>query len=145
MTTICTDGIVMAADSRACTNDTIACDKVMKLARLVDGSVLGISGMATIDDRLARWIMGEGEFPKDCGDWSALHLTSEGVTFYSKAHETSPRPVDCPAAIGSGREFAIGAMLAGAGPVKAVEIAAMRDPFTGGPIKAMKVGCSDGT
>ena len=40
-------------------------------------------------------------------------------------------------AIGSGRKVALGALECGASARRAVEIAARRDPYTGGPIKTM--------
>lgn len=141
MTTIATDGITMAADSRVGRNDMIVSNRHMKIARLQDGTLLGLSGRASTLSALVAYFDGSMPFPKDQGEWAALYLTSEGIRLYSSDAGQAWVWVDPPHAIGSGCELALGAMLAGCSPVKAVEIAAIRDPFTGGPVEVMKVGC----
>lgn len=134
MTTIATDGRSMVCDGRSCVGDTIACNNAVKITRLKDGSLLGLSGRASVQPKLAAWLNNEGAFPKDCGDWSALHLLPGEVRFYNQDASEGYNPLDLPAAVGSGREFAIGAMLAGASAQKAVHIATQADPFSGGKI-----------
>ena len=99
-------------------------------------------GRTTTALKVADWLNGGGEvpFPENNGTWQALVLTAHECWFYSDTGQSAVK-VDMPAAIGSGGDLAIGAMLAGAGPAKAVELAMKRDPFTGGPVRAMKTGC----
>jgi hypothetical protein len=49
-----------------------------------------------------------------------------------------PVKVDLPAAIGSGADLAIGAMLSDVHPVDAIRIAKQRDTATGGRIRSLK-------
>jgi ATP-dependent protease HslVU (ClpYQ) peptidase subunit len=137
MTTIVTDGKSMAADGRGCSQDSIVSDRLVKVARLNDGSLLGVSGPSFSLDFFAEWLNNpQNEFPKDIGDFAALHLTRKGeVHLYVESSKRSYREMDLPAGIGSGREFAIGAMLAGASPIEAIRVASLRDPFTGGEFR----------
>jgi ATP-dependent protease HslVU (ClpYQ) peptidase subunit len=139
MTTIACDGKTMAADSRGSRGDLIVSNVLHKLVRLGDGSILGIAGRSSTAPLLAAWIEGKGEFPENSGDWSALHLTSKELRLYSSESGKASNPLSLPAAIGSGAELALGAMLAGATPDGAVTIAATRDPFTGGPIHTLRL------
>lgn len=138
MTTIATDGTTMACDGRGCVGDIIVSDKGAKIYRLGDGSLLGLSGAAFAGDQFADWLDNgarKDEFPKDIGEYRVLHLLVDGmVRYYSEHSARAWRPAELPIAIGSGGELATGAMLAGASPAEAVEIASLRDPFTGGEI-----------
>lgn len=137
MTTIATDGKTMAADGRGECYDLVVASALTKLVRLKDGSVLGLSGRVSVRPRLAAWIEGSGEFPKDSGDWTALHLTAGELRHYASRSGEAFDPIDVPAATGSGGELALGAMLHGASPLEAVAVAARRDPFTGGTITSL--------
>jgi ATP-dependent protease HslVU (ClpYQ) peptidase subunit len=137
LTTIATDGNSMAADGRACRNDVIVGDNISKMVRLADKSILGLCGRSSVLPRLAKWLEGKGAFPKDCGDWSAIHLTEEGPRLYSNDAGEGWHPLDLPAAVGSGCEFALGAMLAKKSPQGAINLAAQRDPFTGGKVEVL--------
>lgn len=134
MTTIATDGRIMAADGRACRGDTLVADKVRKIDRLSDGSLLGVSGRASTQSQMAAWLNGKGKFPAEAGDWSALHVRPDGIRLYSSDGGEAFVVVDAPAAIGSGSDFALGAMMARMGPLDAVRLAAKRDLFTGGAL-----------
>jgi len=142
MTTIATDGKVMACDSCGGRSELIISNKLDKITRLADGSLLGLAGRSSVLPELAAWLGGKGKLPTDCGEWSALHLTEEGCWLLSSDGGRTRNLLDTPAAIGSGGELALGAMLAGAGPQKAVVIASKRDPFTGGPVQVKTLGCS---
>jgi ATP-dependent protease HslVU (ClpYQ) peptidase subunit len=48
--------------------------------------------------------------------------------------------IDPPFAIGSGMDFALGAMDAGKSPAEAVEIACRRDPHSGGEVTSLSIG-----
>jgi hypothetical protein len=138
VTTIATDGVTMAADTLGTRAEIIFASSLDKLERLNDGSILGCAGRSATLRELALWLNGEGEFPKDHGEWGAIHLTKQGPRLYNSSGRAWAY-LDAPAAIGTGAELALGAMLVGCSPVQAVEIAARRDPFTGGEVRAMKL------
>ena len=69
-------------------------------------------------------------------DFSALVLSPEGrVDYYCS--KLMPVEFCLPQAIGSGADFAIGAMLHGASPAEAVAIACMRDTRSGGKVNVL--------
>jgi ATP-dependent protease HslVU (ClpYQ) peptidase subunit len=134
MTTIATDGKSMAGDGARFRNDTAVAFNAAKVTRLRDGSILGCSG-ATVDcEALRAWLDegGEGDRPK-AESLTALWLrTPADVRHFS---ERGPHiEVELPAAVGTGSDLALGAMLAGVSPHQAVEIAKSRDVYTGGKI-----------
>jgi 20S proteasome alpha/beta subunit len=135
MTTIATDGKTMASDGQAEACGTITASRRAKVVKLGDGSLYGSSGRKTDSDALARWLIEGGKKPK-VEKLSALRLMPDGVLlYYSETLE--PCEVDTPCAVGSGMDFAIGAMEFGASPVEAVKIACKRDPGSGGEITVL--------
>ena len=141
MTVICTDGRVMAADSQSSRDDIIVCSRGEKLWHAPDGSICGFAGDGAAI-RLARDWMEKGECPDSIPslrgqDFKGLVLRPDGrlefldglFVFY---------PAEAPAAIGSGDLAALGAMLAGASPKQAAEIAARLVNTVGGPIRTGK-------
>lgn len=137
MTTIATDGLTVAADSRSMRGDVIVSHHAVKLHRQDDGSVVGCSGRTPDCETFRAWLKDGGKRPKPTGGFSALHVRVDGsVWLFTEVGEGCR--VDVPAAIGSGAEFAVGAMLAGADPEKAVEVAGKRDPYTGGRTEVMR-------
>lgn len=136
MTCIATDGKVMAADGNTLNaNDVLMGTRSVKIMRLKDGSLLGSAGTPGDRHALAAFLNGEGEWPEKAGPFSAIVLRPDGTAgYYSEKQGQNPVDLDLPCAVGSGGELALGAMLAGATPLRAVEIAAMRDPFSGGEL-----------
>ena len=100
--------------------------------------MLGIAGVLSDLDLITKWIDdGEGEKkPKISRDTDALRLMPDGRLLHY-AYDLMPEPIGAPFAIGSGADFAIGAMDQGATPVRAVERAIARDPFSGGAITCL--------
>jgi len=143
VTTVATDGATMACDGRGCKGDIILAEDGCKILRLGDGSLLGVAGNASTQYQLAKWIEGRGEFPNDA-NFGAVHLLVDGqARLYASDGGEYYAEVDLPLAIGSGAELALGAMLAGASPQKAVLIASRRDPFTGGTISTLHLEKDD--
>lgn len=71
----------------------------------------------------------------DDRDFQCIYVEADGVTVWMIDGELTPmKVIDDYVAIGSGGAYALGAMDAGADPVRAVEIAAERDPSTSAPI-----------
>jgi hypothetical protein len=140
MTTIATDGDTMACDGRGCVYDIIICESLVKIRRLEDGSLLGLAGHSHALDKLAAWLNDpRSELSTELGEWTALRVMRDGETrLYSHAGPKAWRAVDLPAAIGTGREVALGAMLGGALPEEAVKIACLRDVYSGGPVTVLE-------
>jgi ATP-dependent HslUV protease subunit HslV len=136
MTTIACDGKSMAADGASSAYEVIHCTKRKKLSRLSDGSIIGTSGGHVDREAFREWLENGGKAPKVV-DFSALRLMPDGrILYYGDTLEGCE--VDTPAAVGSGSQFAIGAMEAGLSAKRAVEIASKRDPWTGGQITMMR-------
>lgn len=70
-------------------------------------------------------------------------LRPDGTVYWIDKHN-EPAEYLLPAAIGSGSEYAIGAMLAGKTPAEAVEIASKRDLTTAGTITALHLEEANG-
>jgi len=88
-----------------------------------------LSSGADIDE--APTFLEEPEF-----DILAIH---DSVTGYVYASEYYAYRVDPPFTLGTGHALALGAILAGAGAKRAVEVSAMADINTGLPVQLMKV------
>lgn len=136
MTTIVCDGKSMAGDGQAEACHTIISHERVKVRRLSDGSLFGMAGAGGNADPLAEWLIDGGKKPKMIGSLSALRLFPDGRIFYL-SESLDPTEITTPAAVGSGMDFAIGAMEAGAGIMDAVLIACRRDPGSGGKITVL--------
>lgn len=117
-----------------------------KIEKLPDGSVFLGSGHLFPIGQCRLWAVA-GFTVDEEPDWSyfqedpddrgfqCVHISADGNTVTMVDGELSPIVVlDDFVAIGSGAAYAIGALEAGADVVRAVEIAAMRDPSTSAPI-----------
>lgn len=144
MTCIATDGKTIAADGRDCYEDLILTDEGQKLASGKDGSILATAGPAAANALVREWF----ENGEDYETIPKLRL-NENETFHGLILRPSGRveflesnfslvAVAVPAAIGSGGDVALGAMLAGKSPREAVEIAATRVSSVGGTIVEME-------
>jgi len=141
MTTIAFDGRTIAADSRmGCGNhnDLTRVDKFV----VDDDIIYAASGMAAALKPFAGWYM-HGANPKDFPsfphDVTLWAITQDGVYEYFK---DTPWPVvhtAYPIALGTGNEYALGAMSAGASPVEAVKIAMKWDANSGGEVNSAVV------
>jgi ATP-dependent protease HslVU (ClpYQ) peptidase subunit len=139
MTTVACDGKTMAADGLVTCNGTIWAQGFEKVARLPDGRIAGASGSAYYIAPFLAWLKDGGDFPEmDAENFEGLVLSPDGsVRAYD--HKGRSIPEEVPTASGSGKEIALGAMLAGATPAEAVNIAAERDCGTGGKIIAISL------
>lgn len=135
MTTIATDGRSMAADTHSTSEGLIVNRSAVKVTRAKDGSLVGVAGDCSAGALFRRWL-DEGErqdsLPNFRGaeDFIAIVLRPDGrLDAFDKALVAVE--YELPAAVGSGGQLALGAMLAGRSPAQAVEIAAQRDGPTG--------------
>lgn len=141
MTCIATDGKTIAADSRTCVEDLIVSEAAEKLVEGADGSILGTAGPAGPAALVREWFRkGENyeEIPKlrlaEDEEVHALILRPNGDIDFLEQNFTLVR-LDAPAAIGSGTDVAIGAMLAGKDPFEAVKLVSKRITTVGGPVR----------
>jgi ATP-dependent protease HslVU (ClpYQ) peptidase subunit len=133
LTTIATDGFKLAGDGRSTRNDSITGRDHIKVVSLPDGSIVGGAGRTADAERALRHLLAEA--PGDLkGDFTLLRLFKNGKIAVYEGTLLSPISMKAPAAIGSGSDAAMGAMLAGADARTAVQIAAKLDVYTGGKI-----------
>lgn len=135
MTTIATDGRSIAADGRVSARTEIRSETHDKLRELPDGSWVGGSGRTTHIIAAVRELaqaIEEGREPeRQEGEYTLLRLHPSGaIQLYEDALDAAMF-VDAPFTIGSGGEFARGALAAGASLKKALRIAAAFDTMTG--------------
>lgn len=137
MTTIACDGKSMAGDGQSDACGTIISTQGMKVHRLSDGSLFGMAGAREDRAPIIEWLEHGGKKPK-VQRLSAIVLKPCGSLWYYN-ELLNPSSVDVPCAVGSGMDFAFGAMEMGATPEAAVKIASKRDPHTGGKITVLNL------
>lgn len=134
MSTIATDGNMMACDGRVTEGDFVTQNDYRKIRRLTDGRIVGFAGNAFNDDAFCQWLEKGGEMPAGINDdFSCLVLLPGGdvVTYDEHGRMFVEKP---PYAIGSGRKWAIAAMELGKTPKEAVAFACRFDIYSGGEI-----------
>lgn len=142
MTTIASDGKIIAADDQATNNFVFTCPN--SKIHFIRGSWIGFCGDVASVEKMREWMEAgaHGDKRPVChgkDDWGALELTAAGELFLWEG-DGRRFPVSKPFAIGSGADFAMGAMLVGATAVAAVEAAIALDPYSGGKISTGKAG-----
>ena len=140
MTTIAFDGGIIAADSRAVSGGLISNDRVEKI--IVKGEVVfAIAGTFCMFRPLINWFVAGGDIAtvptggSEDNDCTSFIAYSGGRCLQYNPKLPYPDIIHPPFAWGTGREVALGAMLAGKSAVEAVKIAATLDPGTGGAIR----------
>lgn len=137
MTTIATDGRSMASDSLVTAGEERVAYS-QKIERTPDGRLFGSAGPSVDCALFAKWMHSGGDKPDLSDDFCALVLTPLGAVFYL-CRKLEPIEMMVPQAIGSGADYAIGAMLAGAAPREAVGIACQRDLGSGGEVHSLSL------
>lgn len=101
--------------------------------------LLGLAGNTVHFSKIVKWFNDGMDFenlPDVCGgkaDWTALYLSSAGDIYtFDSANFFLDKMEDTFFAIGSGADYATGALDFGANITEAFAIAARRDPATGG-------------
>jgi ATP-dependent protease HslVU (ClpYQ) peptidase subunit len=157
MTTIALKDGVMACDSK-CTDEFGAfMTRTQKIYRLPNGALLGTAGDA--DARELMDVLGKAT-PKRLptrGELSETHCGFSGILAFQNGQvfgvhvymldkgsdaEWAAQIVEIEermTAVGSGQQFAIGAMAAGRSASEAVEIACRFDSYSQGPVKEVAV------
>lgn len=138
MTTIATNGIEMSGDGKAVNGIIVMSLDTQKVFKLKDGKVIGIAGSGAKAQYLVEHYGTDTEIPASMFedvDMVVIDGTDQ-VLVYEGSHIAIT--LRAPVAIGSGRELALGALLAGQSTRASVAIAAQRDIYTGGKIKTLK-------
>lgn len=154
MTTIAFDGKVLASDSQMTLGDYRLDMNTQKIFMAkpsdnwrLDGNQIVAYGVAgklvgvqAVREALTSYngLTSNHRFPKGI-TLKYIAITDKGVVYTGGQYEDDELPwmavVQPPVAVGSGCEFAIGAMAAGASSADAVRIAAKFDINTGGPVQ----------
>jgi ATP-dependent protease HslVU (ClpYQ) peptidase subunit len=139
MTTIAFDGLILAADSLCCWGNMKESRDAEKL-RFVDGHYYAVTGADGMLDALIAWHKAGAkpeQYPR-VGETGA-QLVVINKTLRACIYYEQDQPYGCAVprrwAIGTGRDFAMGALHAGANAVDAVRIAANLDTRSGGPVQ----------
>ena len=111
----------------------------------IGGSLWGGAGDAEAIEQFFDWVRAgkkkagiHGWEKEDRPDVEILELGHSGIRLWSSRLVAIPTDAQC-WAIGSGGMAAMGAMLAGATPQDAVEIAKQCDEYSGGPVQTLKL------
>jgi len=134
LTTIVADRRGMAADRQTTHGDQkFSGTKIFKIKR----TIVGMAGDATQCEQFLEYMRG-GDKPEILDDIEALILTPKGL--YVCLGSLTKMAVDDPFyALGTGSQAALAAMHMGADIQKAVEIACLIDPSSGGGVDYLKL------
>ena len=135
MTTIATDGRAIAADGRVTAGGEIRTETFDKLWELPDDSVAGAAGQteqSTVALRELNRAAAEKRLPEPTeGEYDIMRLYPSGAVALYSGRLDAPFFVEPPFTIGSGGEYARGALAAGASVRRAMKIAHQFDSSTG--------------
>lgn len=131
----------MAADGLITGNGLRHMTNCLKVYRLKNGGIAGLSGVAFCFAEALEFINGDREEIDLGEDFEAiiLHPDSRCECMDGKGRRYLQ---STPCVTGSGGAVALGAMAAGASPAEAVEIAARYDQSTGGEIASLSIEAS---
>lgn len=136
MTTIAWDGKTLAGDRQ----HSMFNDCAPKVFRLENGGLFGACGEAQDSVAVREWLEG-GEKPK-VGDGFHAILIKNGDLYVIENKLVLMKPTRRFFAVGSGRDFAMAAMLLGKTAKEAIAIAAQLDVDTGEKIDVLKLQVS---
>lgn len=146
MTTIAYRDGVLAADTRAYSGRAQPIGNKQKIFSIKGGSAFGVSTpQPGLSEAIRDWFV-ECKHPDhepvlngDAG-FDMLEITKEGLVYFYHNSFRPTGPITAPYfAIGSGAEYAMGAMAAGCDAVDAVAAAAMHDVWTGDVVTKIDV------
>lgn len=141
MTTIAYRDGILVSDTRAYSGDKHPIGHKAKIHELEDGSLFGCSTTVVgLPERLLRWVK-EGRDPDEfpySGDngFTVFLVDPEGQVFYAAGQPFFTGPLTASFwAIGSGEQYAHGALMAGASAEEAIRIACACDPWSAPPLQ----------
>lgn len=154
MTTIAIKDNKVASDSQMTAGYTISSLEVEKVVNINGCIVSGAGSFAQIV-KFRQWFMEHSDaliaqqdnpnvhipLPEDLqgGDFFGLVLYPDGELYLYEGRTDVAYEVDQPFSIGSGSDFAIAAMKAGASSEEAVKVATELDVFSGGEVKVFEL------
>jgi ATP-dependent protease HslVU (ClpYQ) peptidase subunit len=139
LTTIVYRDGVLAGDSRAYSGDKHPIGSKLKIRRLTDGTLLGASStIPGAGEKVLDWYAGGQKEDFDLPDhFTLLVAKPNGEVFYANDSAIFSGPLTSDFfSIGSGEQYAHGALLMGASAVEAVRAACFADAWTDFPIYA---------
>lgn len=114
--------------------------RAAKIERLADGRLVGMAGSWGGCIKLRDWVAAgcpDDDEPTEINDATLLVASERGLCLFDS--DLVPFPIlDAFAAVGSGAQYAVGAMEAGATAEDAVLIACRRDPGSSFPIHKLQ-------
>ena len=146
MTTIVYRDGILAADSRAYSGHSAPVGFKRKIyGRERDGAMIGVSSTCPgLSEQIAAWFLDdknpdrEPSWPGDAG-FDAIEIDAEGDVFFYGGTLHPTGPLSAPYfAIGSGAEYALGAMLMGANAMEAVQAGITFDPWSAGDMTVIE-------
>lgn len=139
MSTVAYDGRYLAADTQASDNGQRSLKKAMKIASK-NGIAYGSVGVMGVKDVFIQWYEA-GADPKSMpphgfadNDLGNFIVIKAGKCMVYSWMWPYPQEEIAPMAWGSGAQYALGAMVAGANAIKAVECAIKLDLHSGGQV-----------
>lgn len=145
MTTIAYRDGVIAADRGTSAGSLLTYQRT-KIARNPAGDLLGACGSTAINQAHLDWFRGGEKGPqpelkaRGGGDCDIAIIVRVGEAIIEMDDDGSYPINELFTAIGSGREFALGAMFAGATAEEAIEAAMRYDPYSWGGIDVLELG-----
>jgi ATP-dependent protease HslVU (ClpYQ) peptidase subunit len=136
MTTIIATAEVIASDRRVTGGPMFKATKIQR----IKGSLYGGAGNLEQIMKMFEWFKNPDMKPewKFEPDFSILQVSAEGLFYWGT--EMIAVPVGMPFyAIGSGANYALGALECGAPPEEAIRIAHKFDPYTGREVQVHKL------
>lgn len=134
MTTIAWDGRTLAADTRSSWGGTPvdgACRKIFEAIHPKGRLLVGCSGISEECNAIWLWMTGKREEQPQTTDIRIMAVDESGFVFVGSKPGYWSEVGRRPWAIGSGCDYALGAMATGANARRAVQIASTLDTGTG--------------
>jgi len=141
VTTIAACGHFIAADGLLTNNGSRHVLDAKKI-KVQGGVIYALGGTTCFFEPLIKWHQDGADplnLPKGHDlDWTLLTITRDGLFFYTN-RSAYPERHDFPWTMGTGNEYAMGAMKAGASAEEAVRIACEIDIHSGGEIQVVNI------
>lgn len=147
MTTIAYDGVSVVADGLRCFGSERSRTDVQKIKIVGRNVIYAYTGISALHAPIIAWFEA-GHDPKNVPQfhssdaahgWALLVIKKDGSVL--TVGDEAPYPLECcaPFTLGSGADYAMGALHAGATARQAVEIAVKLDIHTGGDIQVVSI------
>lgn len=140
MTTIAYDGKTLAVDSMTSCDRFVNSRGTQKMWRNVGPfNCVAMAGPTSRYPAILCWLEGGADPLLWNPEWDAVAWVVDKSGRVYRYVSGYPESIEAPDADGSGAEFALGALDAGKSAREAIEIAAQRDFYTGGPVQAFDI------